>query len=1097
METQIIEGCRLSPQQRQVWSERTTHPVAWTQAVVRLRGALQVDRLRHALRAQVELHEVLRTSFHLMADMIFPIQVTKEDGGYVWEEESWQGASAPDVAGRIERGLGEARSRLFALDRGPLLHVSLHQEAEQSSLLLVSCPALCLDSRGLVDLVRAVADDYGKQLRATTEEPLDPVQYLDYAEWQNESLDTQSQIPEAVRAVDFWKALDLEEISPPRLADETDGRAEPEQKSDELCVYAFSSELAGELRGVAHRLGVEVGAVLFAAWQTLLARRQCAASFLVGYTSDGRTIDDLLGCLGAIDYVLPYRVSFDERLSFAQLARDTSSQLANYSAFQSFFPLIGNAYLKTPSVGFAFQEVGSFQAAGCRFEVERVFCVTDRVRLQLSCLLGEDQLAVALVYDAVTLTTAHVKLLAEGYQMLLQNVVRSSDEAVGQLDVIGEQESQQLLYGWNDTAAEIPAKLCLHELFTLQASRTPEATAVISGDESLSYAGLEREASHLAQYLQSEGLRVEEPVGLYMSRQTAQIVGVLGILKAGGAFVPINPTDPVERVLRILDDCRARFVITESGLAEAVKGAGRVLLCVDDGVSPEGTVGWGTLSGQQRAEAPGIEIKPHNLAYIIYTSGSTGAPKGVMIEHRSVVNLHTALHQSIYQHQQSLSERRWRVSLNAPLSFDSSIKQLALLLDGHTLCIVSDEARLDPTAFIKFQQQHQLDVLDCTPSQLKLLLAAGLWRRGETMPQVVLVGGEAISAPLWQELAQIETTAFYNVYGPTECAVDTTVGRVSGASAAHIGRPIANARVYLLSPEKRVVPIGGVGEIHIAGAGLARAYVGDPDLTAARFIEWESAHGGELLRERLYATGDLGRFASDGRLIFVGRKDHQVKVRGYRIELEEIECALESHPLVRRALALVHEDNSQQSIIAYVVGEKSNGDDQAGEDLSAETLRAYLAQKVPDYMLPAAYVLLDALPLMPSGKVDRRALAELSAQHVRARKPYAPPESDLEKILIDTWEDLLHVEKVGVHDNFFDLGGHSLLMVQAHSRLQETFEREFSVIELFRYPTLRAMAEYLGKAESAAPSLQAVLDRAARQRAAIQQQYRQQAAEKS
>jgi amino acid adenylation domain-containing protein len=650
-------------------------------------------------------------------------------------------------------------------------------------------------------------------------------------------------------------------------------------------------------------------------------------------------------------------------------------------------------------------------------------------------------------YSTELFARERVERMAAHLTTLLRAAAADPSRKISRLALLTEGERRQLLSDWNRTASDLPSGVCLPGAFEEQARRTPDAAAVVFHDDSLTYAQLNGRANRLARHLRKLGAGPEAKVGLLLERSVDAIACLLGILKSGAAYVPLDPSAPEERLSYVMRDAGVRLLLTRRGLLAGPQGDGLLVIDLDDERE---------LIELESEEDLRVPLHPDNLAYVIYTSGSTGRPKGVMVRHGSVLNLAQALQQAVYRKR---GDGPQRVGLNAPLTFDASVKQLTVLLYGHTLCLMPEEKRGDGPAFLAYAAGQRLDAFDCTPSHLELLLAAGLAGREDCRGLRLLVGGEAFAEHLWQGVHSAGLTAF-NVYGPTECTVDATVCEVGEhPSAPTIGRPLDNVRVYLLDPRGEPVPVGVPGEIHIGGAGLARGYLGRPGLTACSFVPDPF---GPRPGERLYRTGDLACFLPDGRIKFLGRADHQVKVRGYRIELGEIEAVLLEHPSVREAVVVAREDEpGDRRLAAYVVS--ASADPPAPEEL-----RGFLKTKLPDYMLPQTYTPLAALPLTASGKVDRRALPAPDRPRPAGDAEPFTPRTAAEEVLAGLFAQLLGVEEVGIYDNFFELGGHSLLATQLISQLQDIFPTEVPLLTLFfEDPTVAGLAAALVESSGA------------------------------
>ncbi|GAK55072.1 peptide synthetase [Candidatus Vecturithrix granuli] len=639
------------------------------------------------------------------------------------------------------------------------------------------------------------------------------------------------------------------------------------------------------------------------------------------------------------------------------------------------------------------------------------------------------------IYKTGWLKPDDVARMAHYFETFVSALLAQPEQPLACVPLLTPKEQHQILYEWNATQAEYPHTSCLHQIFEAQVRKTPEAIAVVYEDAQLTYRELNQRANQLAHYLRKSGVGPEVLVGLCLERSLEMIVGLLGILKAGGAYVPFNPEDPKERLAFMLEDTQASILLTQQALLAHIPEQRVQVICID--------THWKTISRENEND-PENSTLPQNIAYVIYTSGSTGIPKGVVIQHQSVLNLWNGLAHSIYA--QKIRDLL-RISLNGPLTFDTSVKQWVQLLSGHTLYVIPARMRFHGNALLNYLQQHKIDVFDCTPSQLKLLLEVGM---SKDAPGKVLVAGEMIEDATWQELAPQTVTTFYNLYGPTECTVDTTVCQISAVShTPTIGRPLSNIQVYILDPSCQPVPVGISGELYIGGVGLARGYLKRADTTAEKFVPhpFSSQPGA-----RMYKTGDLARYLPDGNIEFLGRSDHQVKIRGFRIEPGEIETIISENPLVQDAVVLVREDiPGDKRLVAYVIPAQ-------GEHPTSRELRNALTEKLPGYMIPAAFIQVERFPLTPNGKIDRRAFPPPDWSQRQGKYDIVAPRTSTERILAEIWTEVLEIEHISIDDNFFEIGGHSLSGMRILSRLQAILHISLPLHTLFESPTVESLA---------------------------------------
>ncbi|WP_164018210.1 non-ribosomal peptide synthetase, partial [Pyxidicoccus trucidator] len=902
-------------------------------------------------------------------------------------------------------------------------------------------------------LVRELAALY-EALRQRAPSPLPelPVQYADYAVWQRQWL-----AGDTLRAqLDWWKLLLAG--APQSLEVPTD-KPRPATLSHAGASVPMHLPLAltEAAEALAQREGATPYMLLLAAFQAVLQRYSGQDDVLVGSPIAGRRHASTEGLIGFFVNTLVLRARFTSALTFRELlaqVRDTtlgayehqdvpfeklveelhpSRDLGRTPLFQVLFVL-----QNTPDAGLSLPEL---TLRGVDVE-----STVSRFELELGLTRAPDGYRGGLIFSTELFEPSTAVLLAARLQLLLEGALATPDAPLTALPLQMAEERQQVLVEWNGAAADFQRDGCFHTLFEQQARRTPHAPAVVLGDSALSYARLNARANQLAAHLRSLGVGPDVTVGLCLERTPDAIVALLAVHKAGGAYVPIDPAAPAQRKSFVLQDCGASVLLTVQALADAWRPQVRHLLCLDTEAA--------RLAALPESDVPS-SVRAENLAYVIYTSGSTGTPKGVMVQHRSVLHLHEATARTLYAGQ----PRGLRVSLNAPLFFDVSVEQLIHLADGHCLCLLPEDTRKDPEEMLAWLEAQRVDVLDCTPAQLHLLLQAGLLERTH-VPRLVVCAGEAMDLSLWQALSRTRRTRAVNAYGPTEGTVYATTWCVQDSSVQVpvIGQPLPNTRAYVLDAQLRPTPVGVPGELYLAGEGVARGYLGRPELTAERFVPDPFSTEPGL---RLYRTGDKARWRQDGTLEYLGRLDFQVKVRGYRIELGEVESALRTHPAVKDAVVLAREDvPGDKRLVAYV----------APTEVDTASLRSHLRQHLPEYMVPVAFVPLSTLPLTANGKVDRRALPAPQAIDTPTAAHVAPRDA-LELVLARTWEQVLGIQPVGVRANFFELGGHSLLAVRLMAAMREATGRQLPLAALFQAPTVEQLATLLraGGLETSSP----------------------------
>jgi amino acid adenylation domain-containing protein/non-ribosomal peptide synthase protein (TIGR01720 family) len=1117
MDSTPIEGFRLSPQQRHVWLLQQTQaqqPYV-ARCAITIDGPLDVPALKAALARVVGQHEILRTTFHSLPGMQLPLQVIAETTQVAIQEHDLRELDSAAQEARLAALW--LRDQPFDLAHGPLLDVVLAALAPERHVLIIGLPSLCADQPSLAQLARAIAGAYAGSMPQLD----DGLQYADIAQWQNELLES----AETAEGRAYWQQQDFSALYGLKLPFE---RSAGESGFAPAYIdLALPSAVGAAIRAWAAQHDASSAVFVLACWVGVLARMSGQDELIVAASYDGRTYAEIEQAIGLFARQLPIACRLPERASFSAVveqlrrAMQAGHEWQEYFAWEAISGVAGAGPLFCP-IGFDFAaSPAPYRAGAVVFTITRQNVCAERFALKLACFQTGDAFALTFGYDANRYATADIERLARAFRALVASALAQPDAAIERLTLLDEAERDQLLAAIND-APGARSDGYFHQIFAGQAERTPDRTALVFDETHdarrttkeelsgfvlgpasfvvhLTYAELNQRANQLAQYLRRLGVGPDVRVALCVERSIDLIVGLLGVLKAGGAYLPLDPTLPPERLAFMIDDSQAAVLITRQGIDD-------LRLTIDD-LGESGTpivnrkskivhldADW-PLIAQAAPIAPTCALAPANLAYVIYTSGSTGRPKGVGVEHRQV---------AAYLH--AISER---LDLRGPASFAlvstvaADLGNTAIfpaLAAGGSLHVVDAQRAGDADALAAYMHEHVIDCLKIVPSHLRALMdcAHPAW----LLPrQRLILGGEA--AP-WDWVAQLATLAagcrILNHYGPTE----TTVGVLTypfapsqphqGSATLPLGRPLSGTQVYVLDRWMQPVPTWAAGELFIGGAQLARGYLGRPDLTAERFVPCADAgrrttdagpDSSFVVRpasgDRLYRTGDLARVLPDGVIAFLGRVDQQVKIRGFRVELGEVEALLAQHPRVRAAVVLAREDQpGALRLVAYVVttrdARRAANDDDAELAPSSvrrpssfvQDLRDFLQAHLPDAMVPSAFVLLDALPLTPNGKIDRRALPAPQALPEPAREVIAA-RTPIEEVLAEIWSQLLGTARVDVNDSFFRLGGHSLLATQLIARIRAVFQVELPLRGVFETPTLAGLAERIAAARMATP----------------------------
>ncbi|MCK7622568.1 non-ribosomal peptide synthase/polyketide synthase [Streptomyces sp. RS10V-4] len=1009
---------------------------------LRLTGPLDRAALSAALDAVVARHEALRTTFdedggrphqvvHPAAPVPLPLQKLTA---------SQDAPSGEALDRELDEALLDAYSRPFDLRTGPLLRALLLRRAADDHVLLLTAHHIVTDGWSMGVLLDEVCAHYDA-LAHGEEPPAAPpaTAYPDFAVWQRERLS--GALLEEQRA--YW-AKQLDGLVPPELPlDRPRGGAE----SGAGAVHPFHvpPATASRLREVATAQHTTLFAALTAACQALLARWSGQDDIAVGSLTPGRGRTELERAVGLFVNTVVLRAPVDTARSYRDLLAASATAVLDAFAHDDL------PFERVVEAAGAAREAGRnplFDAmvllhpqppappavrglATGTVPVPRRAATFD---LSIEFVPDGDGLSGLLEYRTDLFDAATAARMADQLVRLLQGAAAEPDRPLGELPLLSERERRRQTTDWNATALPV-APTTYPAVLEERAARTPHATALVAGGTVLDYATLNARANRLAHHLLARGAGPERLVAVTLPRTAEMIVALLAVLKTGAAYLPLDPELPAERTRFLLADADPLLVLDEAALRE-VPAEGRA----DDPTD---------------ADRP-APLLPGTTAYVLYTSGSTGRPKGVAVAHRSLMNLLAGHRRGFVA---DAGGGPLRTALTASFSFDTSLEGVLLMADGHRLHLVDEATRLDPAALVEYVVEHRIDFLDLTPSYLRQLLPAGLLTDPRHRPRVLMLGGEAVDPALWRDLAALPDVAAYNFYGPTECTVDALSGRIEGGGRPLVGRPLPNVRAHVLDGRLQPVPPGVAGELYLAGDQVARGYHRRPGLTAARFLADPFGPPGS----RMYRTGDLARWTADGRLDYLGRADDQVKIRGHRIEPGEVEAALTALPDVAgAAVTAVPDAHGHARLAAYVVPA-------AGAARPAPAaLREALRRTLPGHLVPTAYVVLDALPLTASGKLDRRALPAPDLEADRDEREFTAPRTDAERTLAGIWAEVLGLARVGATDNFFELGGDSILSIQAVSRARAA-GLHLTSRDVFRHQTVAELAAAAGARTTTAP----------------------------
>jgi amino acid adenylation domain-containing protein len=1013
---------RLSPQQQHVWNlmESSSRNPYFARCRLAMHGEWDQTRLAAAIQSCVDRYEILRTNFQAGRQIVRP---------------------AMDAVLHVVTAetAGSDQAPIFDLENGASLHAELVVGPDGQKALNLTLTAMCADARTLDNVAASIIEIYST---TETSEPLinDPIQYRLIVDWEYALLEEE----EARVGIAYWREKLVSEHPPASLPGEKSkahGSFQPESVGQKL-----DAALINRVQALAMREGVSVQEALLACWLTLLGRLSGGTIETVATTFDGRTDSDLKDAIGLFAHVVPIRIQFDSERTVGATLRETAKAVYEAASWQECFSwdevksVFGHAN-EEPFLPFAFEFVEpapNLTAGNLSFTCEYKYVCLDRFHLRLRCEPGE----IHIDFDSNRYFRSRVERLLKQFLGLLRAAGENPSARIGSLNVLDDEEYWEILFKFNQTSQSFDGQGHLPDLIARQAAESPDRIAVVMGHEAMSFAELETRSNRLAHHLRRYGVGPEQFVGIVAQRSIEMVIGLVGILKSGAAYLPLDPLSPPERLQSLLTDAQPAVVLTqESHGAEFPKtltkesDAPVPVLCLNQD--------WHQVM-REPATPPRTAVSPDNPAYVMFTSGSTGRPKGVVIPHRALRN------HMLWMLREFPMGSTDRIMQRTPILFDASVWEVfAPLMAGAQLVLPAPEADFDVALLMEEAAKREVTVLQVVPALLRMITNSSdpsAW----ACLKLLFCGGETLTHDLKERCVQALKICPINLYGPTETCIDAcwSIDGEAHQAAVPIGRPIANLQAYVLDQEGQLCGLEIAGELYLGGEGLARGYLRRPDLTAANFCphQWSTTVG-----ERLYRSGDLAAWLPDGKLQFIGRRDEQIKVRGVRIELNEIRAALMTHSTVKDCVVLAREGlRRQKEIVAFV--EIDDAIETPQSQLQTEWL-LHLRALLPDVMIPSEVVVMAKLPRTSSGKIDRQIL-----HNVTRTRQFVAPRTPTEQEVAAVWGEVLSLDAVSIDDNFFSLGGHSLLLTKVVTRLQKTFKIDLSLRSLFDTPTVAGLA---------------------------------------
>jgi surfactin family lipopeptide synthetase C len=1014
-----------------------------------LRGMLNVEAFDRAWEKVVAHHSPLRTSFH-WEGLDKPLQVVNKKIQLPLEKLDWRGIDPEEQQAKFQAFLSSDRQLGFNVSDRSLLRLTLIRLDNQHYHFVWSSHHLILDGWSGALVFKDFALLYEAFCRGEEISLSFVGRFADYIAWLQQQ--------DLSQAEAFWRQALQGFTAPTSLTNLEVKSLSPQADKYIEQNFKLSSAMTTALKSWAKQHQLTLNTIVQGAWALLLGHYSSEDEIVYGVTVSGRPVNlpKAESMVGIFINTLPLRVKLDAEMLLLPWLEQLQRQLLEIHQYEH-TPLVKiQGWSEIPRDLPLFESIVVFENYPVdralsdwrkNLEIETLSAVDHtNYPLTISVIPGSE-LEIRIASDRSRFDTATMTRMLGHFQTLLEGMATNPEVRLHELPILTATEKHQLLIEWNQTQLDFPQQ-CVHQLFEAQVEKTPDAIAVVFAEQSLTYQQLNQRANRLARYLQKLGVGAEVLVGIGVERSLEIAIAVLAVLKAGGAYVPLDLDRPTQQLTYMVQDADCQVLLTQQHLVDAIPAYQGQVVCLD--------ADWALISQESELNLPSNTVTPENLAYLIYTSGSTGRAKGVMVQHNSLVNAY-------HGWEQAYKLRYLTCHLQmANFSFDVFAGDLIrALCSGAKLVICPREFLLEPEKLYALMRQQKVDCAEFVPVVLNNLIQyLENSQHSLDFMQLLICGSDSWYGAEYKKIKSFigKQTRLINSFGLTETTIDSSYyesysQQLSTEQLVPIGRPFINTQLYILDSYLQPVPIGVCGELYIGGASLARGYHNRPELTAEKFIRYKFS---DRSNARLYKTGDLARYLPDGNIAFVGRLDNQVKIRGFRIELGEIEAVLNQHSAVAKAVVIAREDEPRNKrLVAYVVQKTSIN------SLEMTKIRDFIKQKLPQYMIPSAFVLLPQLPLLANGKVDRRTLPKPDTAITTFQDAFVPPRNAIEEVLAGIWVNILRVKKVGIHDNFFDLGGHSLLATQVISRIRETFKLDFPLRCLFELPTIAELSPKL------------------------------------